>query len=68
MEGWSNPIKLWDVETGRYLGILSGHTEPVETLVFSHDGKMLASGSDDGTVLLWDWKKIIDKKGQGNNR
>ncbi|MYA72342.1 WD40 repeat domain-containing protein [Candidatus Poribacteria bacterium] len=65
MQGWSNPIALWDVERGRTLGILSGHTEPVETLVFSHDRKTLASGSQDGTVLLWDWKKIIDKKGQG---
>ena len=62
MEGWSNPIKLWDVETGRNLGILSGHTEPVETLVFSHDGKTLASGSDDGTILLWDWSKIIAER------
>ncbi len=61
MQGWSNSIKLWDVETGKDLGILSGHTEPVETLVFSHDGKILASGSEDGTVLLWDWDKIIAK-------
>ena len=66
MEGWSNPIKLWDVETGKDLGILSGHTEPVETLVFSHDGKTLASGSDDGTVLLWDWDKIVSKARQEN--
>ncbi len=66
MEIWSNPIKLWDVETGRNLGILSGHTEPVETLVFSHDGKILASGSDDGTVLLWDWEEIITKRGRDN--
>lgn len=59
---WSNPIKLWNVKTGRSLGILSGHTEPVEALVFSHDGKILASGSDDGTVLLWDWEKISVKR------
>ena len=62
MEGWSNPIKLWDVETGKDLGILSGHTEPVETLVFSHDRKTLASGSQDGTVLLWDWEAITAKR------
>jgi len=61
MEMWSYPIQLWDVKTGRSLGTLSGHTEQIETLVFSHDGKMLASGSDDGTVLLWDWKKIVTK-------
>lgn len=66
MEGWSNPIKLWDVETGKDLGMLPGHTEPVETLVFSHDGNTLASGSDDGTVLLWDWDKIVSKARQEN--
>ena len=66
MQGWSNPIALWDVERGRTLGILSGHTEPVETLVFSHDGKTLASGSQDGTVLLWDWDKITNKAAEDN--
>ena len=50
------------MKTGKSLGILSGHTEPVEALVFSHDGKILASGSDDGTVLLWDWEKISAKR------
>ena len=59
---WSPLIQLWNVDTGRSLGTLSGHTESIETLVFSHDGKMLASGSADGTVLLWDWDEIIAKK------
>ncbi|MDE0466486.1 MAG: WD40 repeat domain-containing protein [Candidatus Poribacteria bacterium] len=59
---WSESrIQLRDVDTGEDLGTLSGHTEPIETLVFSHDGKTLASGSEDGTVLLWDWNAIIDK-------
>lgn len=30
-----------------------GHTEWVETLAFSPDGAMLASGSYDGTIKLW---------------
>ena len=59
--GWQNLIQLWDVDTGSDLGTLSGHTEQIETLAFSHDGKTLASGSKDGTVLLWDWDKIITK-------
>ena len=61
-------VQLWDVDTGNQLSTLTGHTEPIETLVFSHDGKMLASGSADGTVLLWDWGKIINKRKRGNNR
>ena len=55
-------IKLWGVDTGNQLLPLIGHTEPIETLVFSHDGKTLASGSEDGTVLLWDWEKISAKR------
>ena len=53
-------ISLWDVNTGEKLLSLPGHTEPIETLVFSHDGTILASGSEDGTVLLWDWDNIIN--------
>ena len=59
--GWRPVIQLWDVETGTDLGTLSGHTEAIEMLMFSHDGQMLASGSWDGTVLLWDWDKISAK-------
>ena len=55
-------IQLCDVETGNSLTTLhTGHTSLVESLVFSHDGKTLASGSFDGTILLWDWDKIIAK-------
>ena len=55
-------IKLWDVETGNQVVTLTGHTETVTTLVFSPDEKTLASGSQDGTVLLWDWEKVIAER------
>ena len=55
-------IELWDVEMGTKLSSFrTGHTLGIQTLVFSHDGKTLATGDADGTILLWDWDKIIAK-------
>ncbi|MDE0638761.1 MAG: WD40 repeat domain-containing protein [Candidatus Poribacteria bacterium] len=59
-------IQLWDVTAGRKLLTLTSHPKRIETLAFSHDGKTLASGSQDGTVLLWDWDKILEKTGTEN--
>ena len=52
-------VDLIDIDTGRKLLSLPGHTEPIEILKFSHDGKILASGSRDGTILLWDWNLVL---------
>jgi WD40 repeat protein len=43
-------IRLWDVETGREVLILRGHTAPVSDIAFSPDGVHLASASYDGTI------------------
>ncbi|MYF98546.1 WD40 repeat domain-containing protein, partial [Candidatus Poribacteria bacterium] len=55
-----NEIILINVDSSEEIARLSGHTELIESFVFSHDGKMLASCSHDGTVLLWDWEKITE--------
>jgi WD40 repeat protein len=48
-------IQLWDVAQRRPVGRpLAGHQKAAYTLVFSPDGKTLASGSYDDTVILWD--------------
>ena len=65
-ERWQDIIQLWDVDTGTDLGTLSGHTEKITMLVFSHDGKTLASCSEDGTVILWKWHKIVSKRAIDN--
>lgn len=40
-----------DKQVLRFLG---GHTNVVEAAAFSPDGKLLATGSPDGRILLWD--------------
>ncbi|MYF97559.1 WD40 repeat domain-containing protein [Candidatus Poribacteria bacterium] len=62
--GWRSYIILWDIDTGVELDIVSGHIKNIQSIVFSHDGKTLASGSEDGTILLWDWEKIMMKIGK----
>ena len=47
-------IRLWNVDTGTHIRTLRGHTYSVRSVAFSPDGNTLASGSLDGTVLLWE--------------
>ena len=39
---------------GSQIAVFSGHTAEVNSVVFSSDGALLVSGSDDWTVKLWD--------------
>ena len=48
-----NDLFLWDVVTGKNR-TLNGHTDSVGGFTFSPDGKILASGSRDQTIILWD--------------
>lgn len=63
-------IRLWDIRpwcrdrvrlgeatsplSGQCLKVLSGNTSHAWSIAFSQDETLLASGSDDGTVWLWD--------------
>ncbi len=57
-----NAIKLWDATTGQELLTLVGHTDWVQGLAFSPDGKRLASTSFDGTV-----QNMEPPAGKGNS-
>jgi len=47
-------VRLWDATSGAQQRYLRGHESHVTAVCFAPDGDILASGSQDGTVLLWD--------------
>ncbi|OAI49362.1 hypothetical protein AYO44_06420 [Planctomycetaceae bacterium SCGC AG-212-F19] len=48
-------LRLWTGSTGKFQSrtTLTAHTAPAKALAFRLDGKVLASGAEDGRVLLW---------------
>jgi len=47
-------IYIWNVDDWRLLSVIEAHTGKINSVVFSPSGTMLASGSDDGSIKLWD--------------
>jgi WD40 repeat protein len=69
-------LRFWDVETLLKAGVpedfdieilsqepmsqVQAHSNALETLVFSPDGKRLATGGADGKILLWDAATVMN--------
>ncbi|KAK3379268.1 WD40-repeat-containing domain protein [Lasiosphaeria ovina] len=48
-------VRVWDLNAGRCIGLLEGHTASVRTLQV--EDNFLATGSMDATIRLWDLSK-----------
>jgi len=49
-------VETFDIDShgGRLVATLTGHEDAVNSVTYSPDGRTIASGSDDGTIRIWD--------------
>ncbi len=45
---------MWDANNGKLINTLRGHNGPILCLASSVDGKSIATGGADNTIILWD--------------
>lgn len=47
-------VRVWDRESGREVAALTASTDPVTSVAFGDEGRLIAAGAKDGSVRLWD--------------
>jgi WD40 repeat protein len=53
ISGSYGPIRIFDTATWQQIGVLEGHTLPVNAISLSSNNRLLASASSDKTARLW---------------
>lgn len=47
-------VWMFKVPSGECMNVFAGHTAPVSCGTFTHDGKKIVTGSEDGSMIVWD--------------
>jgi WD40 repeat protein len=50
---WDKTVKLWQMETGKELLALKGHSDSINCVAISSGGSAIATGSKDKTIKIW---------------
>ena len=53
-------LELWDIASREVICRAKGRGNSIDCLAFDGDGSSLASGSDDGTIVVWDVNRLLD--------
>ena len=67
--GGDGRIWIYDTDSGAQFAMLSGYTEHMRALAFAPDNSLLASGSEDNTLRLWDTataREVLTLAGDSN--
>jgi WD40 repeat protein len=51
---WDQTLKVWELETGRELHTLAGHTGRVDAVAVTPNGRRAVSASWDRTLKVWE--------------
>ena len=63
---YSGRIHLYDPNTGSKKQSLSGHSNDVRSVAFHPNGRILASGSEDNTIRIWEPVNRLDVTRNGS--
>ncbi|MEZ4936307.1 MAG: caspase family protein [Crocinitomicaceae bacterium] len=49
-----NTIKVWEVQSGKIIGVLEGHEKKITSICFTDKDSKIVSGDLDGKIIIWD--------------
>jgi WD40 repeat protein len=64
--GYNGQVGIWDPETGKEQVLPKLHTDQVNSVAVSPDGKRIATGSSDKSIVLWDLEKGTARRLRGH--